>query len=428
MRPLIAAIALLFLAATARAQTQPPSVVVFVLDDVGHEDMAIVDQKLGAAFSLTDVKNLAGRHYVRAYSTPSCSPSRYEIMTGLYQHRDFVGTALCVSCPMRGIGPERTTLPELLAVEGFATGLFGKAHYAGGEGTLQFAAGPVHGFERWGAGMPANIASHYNWLRIDDATPTQETEYSTKAVFDSFREWWTGTEGPKFAVVSPSAPHEPFEPPPASMLPPGWVLENSPRGHFEAALAVVDQQIIQTAAFLDLTNTYIFVVSDNGSPVQAPPPNGREAGYKLTVFEGGIRTPLYVFGPGILPGVDTQSLVQTVDLPATILDLVGVMDRSGFDDSISFAPALFGNPGARTEVFTQHFSPNDGEAPVLSVDDWAVIRNDGWKLANSGGFQVLFDLSIDPFEDNPLLPSTQPVIRDELLQLRAQILGPDWPY
>jgi arylsulfatase len=427
-RLLLAALAVAFLSRPLAAQAAPPSVLVIVVDDVGWEDLAAVPLGNIQAFAPL------ARSYGRCYTCPVCSPSRAGLLTGTYPHRAFIGGALNVADPdLVGLSAATKTLPELLAASGYATGLFGKAHVSGLAGANPSEQGRVHGFEVWRAGHPSNITtSHYSWPRTDDGATRTTTVYSTTAVIDAAVDWWAATPGPKLAVVAPFAPHEPFEAPPAALLPPGYVVGGTNRARFEAALVALDSYLGTLLPVVDLSTTHVVLVCDNGTAHQVPPPGGQANGYKLTCWEGGIRVPLLWWGPGVAPGADA-TLVQVLDLSTTILDVCGVTPAVGFDDAISFAATLDGTPAGATRrqlAFVSRFSPNGGAAPTLTLDNWAVVREDGWKLVTEGATFALFDLSTDPWEQlalNPSAPGLAPIAAD-LLNFRAAVLGPLWPY
>jgi arylsulfatase A-like enzyme len=95
-------------------------------------------------------------------------------------------------------------------------------------------------------------------------------------------------------------------------------------------------------------NTYIIYMSDNGSVPNIPGAKKYEKSYnyplsrgKWDAFEGGVRVPLIVSGPGIKNGTESATPVSGNDLLPTLLDLAGnkkvVLTEV---DGGSFAPIL----------------------------------------------------------------------------------------
>ena len=77
-------------------------------------------------------------------------------------------------------------------------------------------------------------------------------------------------------------------------------------------------------------NTYVFFMSDNGGRGTLPggsarrlPPNHPLSGAKHSLFEGGIRVPFLVRGPGVQPDSHCQVPVVGYDLLPTFYDLAG---------------------------------------------------------------------------------------------------------
>jgi arylsulfatase A-like enzyme len=106
-------------------------------------------------------------------------------------------------------------------------------------------------------------------------------------------------------------------------------------------------RILKTLDYLKLSsNTLVFFTSDNGGlsapewklkPVTSNAPLREGKGH---VYEGGIREPLIVRGPGIRPGV-VDIPVCSIDFYPTILNLTDVPDDPTHKpDGINFAGIL----------------------------------------------------------------------------------------
>jgi len=430
---MLTTLAFVLLAAGPAPQATPaaPNVLFIVIDDASWEEFT--------GLQLPAIQGAAklGRVYDHFYTSPVCSPSRAQLHFGRYPHDHLIGTALPIQNG-EGVPLSDVSLAEALKVEGYSTGMFGKWHVNGS--ALPMYAGEaarLHGYDTWRAGSINNVmntgGSHYNWERWDDGQLYVEGIYTTHAIGDELVGWWNQTAGPKFGVCAFLAPHEPFESAPPDLLG-GQTFAPTARGCYESALVGIDSKVLQIAASINLANTYVFLFPDNGTPHQVPPPGGLEQGYKLTPFEGGIHVPLIVWGPGVVPGVDS-GLVQIVDLPATVLELVGAkMPAEMAKDSISFAKTLDGSDTSkRPWIWSQRFGPNGGPwVGGLKVDEWAVVRPDGWKLLQSQPLgpstpklKFLYNIFNDPHETTIIL---DPVIKSELLLLKKEALGPDWPY
>ncbi|MEO0651564.1 MAG: sulfatase-like hydrolase/transferase [Planctomycetota bacterium] len=428
IRPLSALLALTLLGSFGpRPADSSPSLIFVVIDDASWEEFT--------ELPLANLQALApaARIYDRFYTSTTCSPSRAQLQFGRDAHEFLIGSALSTN-GSTGVPTTAISVAELLVAAGYRTAMFGKWHINGAQLPASVSELPrLHGYETWRAGAPGNLlqdGGHYNWFRYDDSQRTVETTYSTHAVGDAFIDWWQGTDGPKFACVSFMAPHEPFELAPADLTN-GLTFAPTARGAYESAMVAIDTKLGQMAQVIDLSRTYVFLMSDNGTPPEVPPPGTQEQGFKLTQFEGGINVPLVVWGPSVAPGLDS-SLTQINDVPRTALELAAApIPGQAMTGAISFVPTLDGGaPGARPWVYSSRFKPNGG-APSLTTNEWSLVRNDGLKLVRQGSLFpgvdpfLLYDLAADPFE-NALVDDAATVAA--LLALRDEILGPGWPY
>ncbi len=326
----------------------------------------------------------------------------------------------------------------------YTRGAFGKWHLSAAPGDpchpirQGFDVFAGHLFNNEGAG------GHYAWQQhAARATPngcvvyssTPSGEWDAERTGLDARAWIEGvisSENPRrsfFAMVSFNPPHWPFQVPPQALVSPTtWdelvlagldteglrvegvrsclpgtnqeIDSRAARLVYRASLEAVDtligRLVFRSAAepFL-LENTVVIVVGDNGTPDQvgwstqdpsaispnsAPfPPNHA----KRHVYELGVRVPLIVAGSGVAQGATCDSLVSAVDLPATILDLVGA--STGFapqvGDGQSFAgrfvhPTAPFSPGDRDHVYTEVASRN-GMTYSSATRQWSPVVPDG---------------------------------------------------
>ena len=77
-------------------------------------------------------------------------------------------------------------------------------------------------------------------------------------------------------------------------------------------------------------NTFIFAFSDNGGDVRTGASNHPYRGDKMSVWEGGTRSPAFIHSPNpnIIPenirGTDSEALGHAVDLFPTLSDLANL--------------------------------------------------------------------------------------------------------
>jgi arylsulfatase B len=408
---------------TLPAPPQSPDVLVMVADDLGWSERPLM--------SSLDALAAQGVTFTRAYSQPTCSISRIEAMFGRLHRRQGVG-----DLSMNAHDPTQDRLPvELVSVAELllpthATALVGKWHL--GRANLfgemdSVTSGPwAQGWEAWPAGNPSVLnagqgaTGYYGWKRVTRGDMEISSQYATDAQRDALLDWWTTTPAPRFAWLAWSAPHSPFDPPP------GNGPAATTREAYEHVARYLDAQIAAVLAQVDLSSTFVVFVSDNGTPDEARPVGTPTGSWKGSVREGGIRVPLIVAGPGVVPGT-TSRVVSLVDLPATIAELVGAQISRGFEDSVSFAGALGDWVGApeRVFAFSERYEVRGSSENLpqpVGYDGQAVIERN-WKLVHEdpdgsgpGGF---VDLYYHMPDELPLVPSesTQARLHAELASL-----------
>ena len=150
------------------------------------------------------------------------------------------------------------------------------------------------------------------------------------------------------------------------------------------------------------------VCSDNG-PQPGVGSAGPLRGGKAMLYEGGVRSPLVAWGPGLTDPAaagrfDGESVFSALDLTATLAAVCGVEPPGGpACDGQALPDALLGRePGSRSApLFFRRPPDRDSFAGIGDLPDLAVIEPGGrWKLLCEfdGSGAVLYDLDADPGE------------------------------
>ena len=93
-RPKVHALACLFLLLTfadlhfAKAQSQKPNVILILGDDIGYRTLTCNGGNLYATPNLDSMAQ-KGMRFTQCHATPYCSPSRYTLLTGKYNFRNY---------------------------------------------------------------------------------------------------------------------------------------------------------------------------------------------------------------------------------------------------------------------------------------------------------------------------------------------------
>ena len=394
----------------AQAAPARPNVVLFLVDDLGYEALGAYG---GVSYETPELDRLAasGVRFTHAYATPLCAPSRLQLMTGRYTHRNYTEW---------GVLPKREiTFANVLRDAGYATYVAGK-------------------WQLWG---------HTLIWDPDGPCCPRQGKTPTEAGFDEYLLWYLGTKGSRYAdpvltgtgaeaethagaygpdllagfVVDaierqvaerPQQPflvyhslvltHAPFVPTPDSR---GWQGDRhaDDPAWFPDMVAYVDKVVGRILDVLEeqgvRDETLVLLTADNGTPrgiVSELAGGTRVPGEKGRPTDGGTRVPLLASWPGtIAAGRVSDALVDFTDFLPSLAEVAGAaVPDDRIVDGKSFVPVLTGaGEGVRDWVFTD-FRPRFPGIPEVTY-----IRDRRFKLYRDGRF---FDIESDVAEAAPL--------------------------
>lgn len=419
------ALALLLTAFSGVAAAQD-NVLLVVVDDVGVDRVRAYGEHPDAGPTPTlDQLAAGGVRFTRCWASPLCSPTRATILTGRYGFRTGIGNIISLQVGSVGLGREEWTLPEAVrrgTDEAVGTAAVGKWHLGS---TDQGLAHPRDsGFHDY-VGAPLNLDDYFQFTKvIGDSTIAVDRYATVDTAEDLVRTVDAFGDQPWFVYAAFHAAHKPYHAPPGELH--DFALSGDPEDsiplHHRAMVQALDTELGAALAGIGtdvLARTTVIVIGDNGTqgPATSPPTNPQHG--KGTLFEGGVRVPLIVWGAGVgRPGV-CDALVNATDLYATVLDLLGVdpvaaVPRDVVLDSTSLAPYLADPalPSLREHVYTEAFKPNHA-APGQHTKLRRALRGDRYKLVRDelSGVDRLYDLWLDPGEERDLLEL--PALEDE---------------
>jgi arylsulfatase A-like enzyme len=159
--------------------------------------------------------------------------------------------------------------------------------------------------------------------------------------------------------------------------------EVDPEGRrcYLANLLALDYSITRILNALEETgqrkNTMVIFISDNGGTINTYADNTPLSGFKYMYAEGGIRIPMIVSMPGVLPQdqVEDKAIVSAMDIFPTVAEMAALKVPGNLDGK-SLLPLLNG------ERDTHH----DWLAWAQNRETW-VIRKGKWKLTNNAGWK-----------------------------------------
>lgn len=335
------------------------NILLVILDDWGI-DASPLDNAVAPTEALAympTLQNLAasGIRLTQAYATPVCSPTRSVIMTGRHANQ----TGIYVPGDASSFSADELTLPEVFTTAGssHSMALVGKWHLGGGLNGYSTLGGWD---EFYGITLGA-VGDYENWTKNSNGRNNISTTYTTTDQVDealSFIERSESAQTPWFCWLAFNAPHSPFHDPPESLAPVGGYStqindESDDQWKYRKALEALDTELGRLMQAVDLSNTHVILLGDNGTPgsiVQDPYTSDHAKG---SLYQGGIRVPMIISGPAVeVPaGSTSDRLVHVVDLFTTVLEMGGIdptayVSAEVLGQSTSLIPLLRGQDSA----------------------------------------------------------------------------------
>lgn len=468
------------------AGQRPANIILIVADDLGYNDISTFG---GGIIKTPGIDRLAeeGVVFEQSYSGAStCAPSRAMMMTGRYPTRTgfestptpagmgnmvsligatkdnnlpplFYDAAIEADHPpyaQKGLPADEVTIAEILKERDYYTAHIGKWHLGNESGM----APHEQGFDdsllmASGLYLPEDDPNVVNAKLLFD--PIDQFLWSALTYANSFNsgdagrfkpkgyltDYWTdeainviqaNKTRPFFLYLAHWGPHTPLQATREDYEAVGDIKPHRKRV-YAAMVRAVDRSVTRVLDTLDeeglAENTMVIFTSDNGGAgyIGLPSVNQPYRGWKLSMFEGGIRVPMMIRWPQQIPA-DTRikTPVAHIDVMPTIAAAANaVLPKDRVIDGLDILPLT--NPNSehiwqRKTLFWQN-------------GHYQVVRHEDWKLQvnqRPGGAvkHWLYNLAEDPTEQINLA-ETFPLKTQTLLGLLAQhqanSVGPLYP-
>lgn len=397
-RPFLIAALVALITVNADA-AKKPNVIVIMADDVGYECFSAYGSK---EFSTPRLDALAakGMRFDHCHSTPLCTPSRVNLMTGksnVFNYVDF------------GVFPNgEPTFANHFKAHGYVTAVAGKWQLMSSKKGISPAEA---GFDRhcvWN--IPGTGRSRYwkpSLMHDGKVINHDDDEYGStitaEYLIDFIR---TNKERPFLAYYPMILPHNPFDPTPMSTD----RSNKNAKQNFIDMVAYMDHcvgRIEDTLVELGLReNTLIIFLADNGtnSSLTLDFFGTERKGGKGFTHDHGTKVPLIVSFPGrIKAGEVNDDLICFSDIFPTIVEAAGLPAKEILQgDGWSFWPQCLGNEGKKREWIYGYYFPRPFSKKFdMKYSHWEVAwaRSKRYKLYRDGRF---FDVVYVVREQNPL--------------------------
>ena len=418
-------------------EAKHPNIILLLADDLGWADLACYGNDLHETPNLDRLAR-QGVRFTDAYAaSPVCTPTRASILTGKHPARLHMtiwreragerGRRQLLEPVCRDSLPlEHTTLAEILKEAGYFNAHIGKWHLGRAEAYPQ-----PHGFHvniggtLWGAPQtfwyPYNGDAYFrDWRYVPDLKPGKTGDYLTDRLTDKgleIMETQSKAGRPFFLNLWYHTVHTPIEGKPQLVkyynekIQPDSHWKNP---HYAAMVHSLDEnvgRVLTKVKDLGISdNTLVVFTSDNGGFVNRcklhrelqvannfPLRSG-----KGSCYEGGIRIPLIIRGPGVIKGGKSSTPIYSCDLLPTLLHATGLEAKipEGLD-GLDLTPLLkkAGTSLPRDTLCFHYPHYYTTTSPV------SAIRKGDWKLLEyfNDGHLELYNLKDDLGEKNNLI-------------------------
>ncbi len=455
-------------------EAKQPNILFVLTDDQGWSSLSAYGSQRVQTPHL-DQLAAEGMRFTHAYALPQCTPTRAGFLTGQHAARNgmwhvigWYGTPWApVAEPAfkENFKREQFNLAKGLKKAGYQTGIIGKWH-------LTTNADGHY------VGLKPEAAHHYGF---DFSAQSPDPRYHQSP--DKGVDWMTDEalafakrhpDKPWFCYLSHHTLHGPV------LAPPALVEKHRRKGAPEkglhnatylAAIEHLDQSMGRLLEGLERLgqkdNTIVIFFCDNGGVYQqydiAPFKEGPGTATRLKVakeefsntplragkgsqYEGGIREPLIIRWPGVVPpGSVENTSVHVIDFLPTLLSCAGTQAPTDYPvDGVDLTPILRGGSIEARPLFwyLPLYDLRWGATPcaIIQRDKWKLIEYFGDRIDAQGRYQrghhlELFNLKTDLAESAnraKLEPEKTRTLQRELHQLIRQcgatIPGPNPHY
>lgn len=408
-----------------------PNIVLIMVDDLGVEALSCYD---GVQYKTPRIDALAKESLVfdRAFCTPVCTPTRVQLLTGLYPHNNGWDSGIWkqkVEAP--AMSSELPTLAKLLKQSGYATCVAGKWQLA------HFEENPNHpkelGFDKhclWSYRLkhhgqnPPRFWKPSIWQDGKFAEQYQKDHLYGPDIYSNYILNFIeeNKDNPFFAYYPMTLTHKPF------LLTPDTVgdklhapmkstvgkdYRKSNNDLFASNLSYLDKllgKILDKLKALDLEkDTLVIFTTDNGtvSGVKSKIKDGRIInGGKKGMSDKGAMVPFIVRWPGRVKEGRTSALIDFTDIYATFADITNTQENASCD-GLSMLP-LF--EGEKKHIREWVYVQESGR--------W-FLRNQNYCLHSNGSFYDVADIfKARRIKSNEMKPEE----REALKILEAQVI------
>lgn len=311
-------LSLFFLAGGLHAAAARPNILFILTDDQGYGDVGRHGHPLLKTPNLDALHDQSVR-FEKFYVSPSCSPTRAALMTGMHEFRSGVTHT---TDPREHLNKDAVILPQLLQSAGYRTGFVGKWHL-GNDGDY---APSKRGFA-WCSTNAGGPTVHFDPFFVRNGKREKRSGYREDLFFDEAMTFIDECKDDSFfCYLATYSPHAPLRAPDEFKVP------------FEGKVDAEEAEYLGMVANLDYNlgrlmkhlrdrgkeeNTIVIFMNDNGQTHGLDVYNAGMRGSKCTIWQGGSRAISFWKWPARWKAHAVQNLTAHLDVLPTLCDVAG---------------------------------------------------------------------------------------------------------
>jgi arylsulfatase len=391
---------------------EKPNVIIILTDDQGYGDFSCNGNPVLQTPALDRLYNESIR-FSDFHTSPLCTPSRGELMSGLDALHNKAGT---VGTGRDILRRDIITMPEAFAQNGYETGIFGKWHLGDNYPDRPMDRGfkKCIWFKGWGLLSEAEYDNDYYKTRYLDSLETKYSgKYCTNLWFDKAMEWMDemiDRKKPFFTYIATNAPHGPFNAPRADFRFYKNKVSDVKTARFLGMIRNIDRNMQHLEKWLEekhiKNNTIVIFMNDNGGTGGVDLYNAGMRGEKGSNYDGGHRGACFMSWPdGPLGSPRTVSYTSELqDLLPTLADMLNfkLKGKPHFDGE-SLKTVLTQDKKAKDRMFVVQYGGHAHPEKYFSCVVW-----NNWRLV---GANELYDIGKDPHQDHNVADSYPDVLK-----------------
>lgn len=397
-----------------------PNILLIIADDMSLDATPNYAEELNAKKPvMPTLEKLmdTGLVFDNLWSYASCSPTRASILTG--KHGVHTGVLDAHNVELSGSHQSLQSYIDAGTNNAYAHAVFGKWHL----GRTVTHPTSTMGIGTYKGNLDGGVSDYWAYSLVQDEIETQLTSntyaerkenYSTTKYTQLAIDWKNEQTKPWFLWLAYNAAHTPFHRPDDELISETSKARVETNLHnYLAMLEAMDTEmgrLIASMSIEEKANTVIIFIGDNGTPKQVVQFTDKTKHRKGSIYQGGINVPMVVSGGGTRVGRETDALVHTADLFATIAEIAGA-DVKKIHNSASIKDLLDDE-----DVIVNEFVYT--EVPGSNDNGNYAVRNSTYKLIYEidTGNKELYNLIDDKYEVADLMLGTLSDLEKENLE------------